>query len=101
MPPYRIEWSEQAREDVRRLDRATALRIFEGVLHCARTGAGDVEPLHGPMAARSGCASRTIALCSASSMTLCASPASVIARRPTAERAATALMADAGLWAAE
>ena len=50
MPPWRIEWSEQAREDVRRLDRATALRIFEGVLHCARTGAGDVEPLHGPMA---------------------------------------------------
>ena len=25
------------------------MRIFDGVLHYARTGAGDVEPLHGDM----------------------------------------------------
>jgi hypothetical protein len=35
MPPYSIEWLEEARSDVRPLDRATAMRIFEGVLHFA------------------------------------------------------------------
>ena len=46
--PYRIDWLEEAKADVRRLDRSTAMRIFEGILHYARTG-GDVEPLHGDM----------------------------------------------------
>ena len=50
MPPYRIEWFDEARADVRRLDRATAMRVFDGVLHCARSGGGNVEPLHGVMA---------------------------------------------------
>ena len=49
MPPYRIEWLEEATVDVRRLDRPTALRIFDGILHYARTSGGDVEPLHGDM----------------------------------------------------
>jgi len=31
MPPYRIEWLEEAKADVRALDRATAMRLFEGV----------------------------------------------------------------------
>ena len=26
------------------------MRIFEGILHCARTGGGDAIPLHGDMA---------------------------------------------------
>lgn len=26
------------------------MRIFDGVLHYARTGGGDIEPLHGDMA---------------------------------------------------
>ena len=47
MPPYRIEWLDEARADVRRLDRPTALRIFDGILYYARTGGGNVEPLHG------------------------------------------------------
>jgi mRNA-degrading endonuclease RelE of RelBE toxin-antitoxin system len=34
---------------IRRLDRATAMRILSGILHYTRTGAGDVEPLHGDM----------------------------------------------------
>ena len=34
----------------RRLDRPTALRIFDGILHYARSGGGDVAPLHGDMA---------------------------------------------------
>jgi len=50
MPPWRIEWIEEARADVRALDRPTAMRIFEGVLHFARTGAGDVKTLHGELA---------------------------------------------------
>jgi mRNA-degrading endonuclease RelE of RelBE toxin-antitoxin system len=50
MPPHPIEWLDEARADVRRLDRATALRIFDGILYYARTGGGDVEPLHGEMA---------------------------------------------------
>jgi mRNA-degrading endonuclease RelE of RelBE toxin-antitoxin system len=48
--PYRIEWLEAARGDVRVLDRATAMNIFDGVLHYARTGGGKVMPLHGDMA---------------------------------------------------
>lgn len=47
--PYRIDWLEEAKADVRRLDRPTAMRIFEGILHYARTGGGSVEPLHGDM----------------------------------------------------
>jgi mRNA-degrading endonuclease RelE of RelBE toxin-antitoxin system len=49
MPPYRIEWLDEASTDVRRLDRTTAMRIFDGILYFARTGGGDVAPLHGDM----------------------------------------------------
>jgi mRNA-degrading endonuclease RelE of RelBE toxin-antitoxin system len=49
MPPFRIEWLAEAGADVRRLDRPTAMRIFDGVLHYARTGGGDIEPLHGEL----------------------------------------------------
>jgi len=49
MPPDRIEWLDEAKADVRRLDRPTAMRIFEGILHYATTGGGDVSPLHGDM----------------------------------------------------
>jgi mRNA-degrading endonuclease RelE of RelBE toxin-antitoxin system len=47
--PYRIDWLDEAKADVRRLDRATAMRVFDGILHYARTGSGDVTPLHGDM----------------------------------------------------
>ncbi len=50
MPPYSIEWLEEAKPDVRSLDRATAMRLFGGILHFARTGSGDVTALHGDMA---------------------------------------------------
>jgi mRNA-degrading endonuclease RelE of RelBE toxin-antitoxin system len=46
----KIEWLDEAKADVRRLDRATAMNIFNGVLRCARTGSGDVLPLHGTIA---------------------------------------------------
>ena len=47
MPPFPIEWLDEAQADVRRLDRPTAMRLFDGILHYARAGAGDVAPLHG------------------------------------------------------
>ena len=48
--PYRTHWRDQASADVRRLDRAIAMRIFEGVLHFARTGGGNLANLHGEFA---------------------------------------------------
>lgn len=50
MPPYGIEWLDEAKADVRALDRPTAMRLFQGVLHFARTGGGDVNALHGEVA---------------------------------------------------
>jgi mRNA-degrading endonuclease RelE of RelBE toxin-antitoxin system len=50
VPPYRIEWLDEAKDDVRRLDRPSAMRIFDGIVHHATTGGGDVSPLHGDMA---------------------------------------------------
>jgi mRNA interferase RelE/StbE len=47
--PYRIDWLDEAKADVRRLDRATAMRVFDGILYYARTGGGNIEPLHGEM----------------------------------------------------
>lgn len=38
MPLERIEWVDAARIDVSHLDRATALRIFDGILRYSRTG---------------------------------------------------------------
>lgn len=35
---------------MRALDRPSAIRLFEGTLHFARTGSGDVNTLHGDMA---------------------------------------------------
>ena len=50
MPPHGIEWLEDATTDIRALDRNTAMRIFESILHFARTGSGDITTLHGDMA---------------------------------------------------
>jgi hypothetical protein len=45
MPPYGIEWLDEAKADVRALDRPTAMLLFEGMLHFARTGSGDINAL--------------------------------------------------------
>lgn len=50
MAPYGIEWLDEAAVDIRAIDRSTAMRIFEGILHFTRTGSGDVTTLHGDMA---------------------------------------------------
>jgi mRNA-degrading endonuclease RelE of RelBE toxin-antitoxin system len=47
MLPYSIEWLDEAQADIRAIDRPTAMRLFEGILRFARTGAGDVTTLHG------------------------------------------------------
>ena len=43
MPPYRIDWLDEARADVRALDQTTAMHLFDGILRFARTGSGDVN----------------------------------------------------------
>jgi len=45
MPPYRIEWLDEAQADVRALDQPTAMRLFEGILRFAQTGSGIVNAL--------------------------------------------------------
>ena len=45
--PKRIEWTPQARADVRRIDRPIALGLLEGLADYVLTGHGDVEHLTG------------------------------------------------------
>ena len=47
---YKIDWSEESRADVRRLDKPTAMRVFEVLLRFATSGEGDVRKLHGDLA---------------------------------------------------
>lgn len=44
----KIEWSERARADIRRIDQETAMRIFEALRRFAETGTGDVKKLKAP-----------------------------------------------------
>jgi len=43
----KISWSEEARADVRRIDRKTAMRIFTAIQRFAESGAGDIKELKG------------------------------------------------------
>jgi mRNA interferase RelE/StbE len=43
----RIRWSDEARADIRALDRSTAMRIFDGLRRFALMGEGDVRVLTG------------------------------------------------------
>ncbi len=43
----RIAWTEQARADVRGLDRPTAMRILSALHRFAASGVGDVKTLQG------------------------------------------------------
>ena len=42
-----IEWTEEARADIRALDRTTAMQIFDGLYRYAVSGVGDVKALKG------------------------------------------------------
>lgn len=48
----KIEWSEEARADVRRLDKPSAMRVFQGLLRYIRASDGDVRALQGDLAGR-------------------------------------------------
>jgi len=84
--PYRVDWLDEAKADVWRLDRLTAMRVFDGILHYARTGGGNIEPLHGDMTGLSAPASATTACFSRSRMMPCASSASATAVKLIADR---------------
>jgi mRNA-degrading endonuclease RelE of RelBE toxin-antitoxin system len=43
----KIAWAERARTDIRRLDRDTAVRIFEALHRFAETDQGDIKRLPG------------------------------------------------------
>ena len=47
-----IEWTEEARGDIRALHRTTAMRIFDGMYRFAVTGVGDVRALQGKHAGK-------------------------------------------------
>lgn len=48
----KIDWSEDARADIRALDRTTAMFIFDGLLRYIQTGHGDVRALQGEFEGR-------------------------------------------------
>ena len=50
MPPYCIEWLDEAKADVRALDRSTAMRLFEGDAAFRPHGLRRCYALHGDMA---------------------------------------------------
>jgi mRNA interferase RelE/StbE len=43
----RIVWTDPAKADVRRLDKATAMRVFGALQRFAETGEGDLKSLQG------------------------------------------------------
>jgi mRNA interferase RelE/StbE len=43
----RFPFTLEAREQLRAIDRTTALRILETIARYGSTGTGDVEPMHG------------------------------------------------------
>jgi len=45
--PKQVEWTPQARADVRRIDRQVALSLLEGLADYLLTGYGDVERVQG------------------------------------------------------
>jgi mRNA-degrading endonuclease RelE of RelBE toxin-antitoxin system len=47
-----VEWTDEARADIRALDRTTAMRLFDGLYRYAISGAGDVKALQGKQAGK-------------------------------------------------
>ena len=43
----RIAWTEQAKVDIRALDKATAMRILSALHRFAASGTGDIKALQG------------------------------------------------------
>jgi len=59
----RVAWSEQAKADVRGLDKPTAVRILHALHRFVETGAGDIKRIQGggpelrPRVGDTGCSS--------------------------------------------
>jgi mRNA-degrading endonuclease RelE of RelBE toxin-antitoxin system len=47
-----IEWTDEARTDIRALDRTTAMHLFDGLYRFSVTGVGDVKALQGKHAGK-------------------------------------------------
>ena len=47
-----IEWTDEARGDIRALDRTAAMRVFDGLYRYTATGVGDVKALQGKHAGK-------------------------------------------------
>ncbi len=47
-----IDWTDEARADIRALDRDTAMRVYDGLYRFAVTGAGDVKAVQGKHAGK-------------------------------------------------
>jgi len=45
--PKKIVWLEQARAELRAIDRETALRLLQGLAHFTFTESGDIKRLQG------------------------------------------------------
>ena len=45
----RIEWTEQAKADIRKLDKPTAIRVLHALHRFAEFGVGDLKALQGDM----------------------------------------------------
>jgi mRNA-degrading endonuclease RelE of RelBE toxin-antitoxin system len=43
----KVDWSDEAKTDIRRLDRTAAMRVFDVLLRFVDTGEGDVKLLEG------------------------------------------------------
>lgn len=43
----RIEWTDQAKADIRRLDKPTAMRVLHALHRFTESGAGDLKALQG------------------------------------------------------
>jgi mRNA-degrading endonuclease RelE of RelBE toxin-antitoxin system len=43
----RIEWTDQAKADVRKLDKPTAMRVLHALHRFTESGAGDLKTLQG------------------------------------------------------
>lgn len=48
----KIDWSEDARAEIRALDRTAAMFVFNGLPRYAQTGHGDVKALEGDFEGR-------------------------------------------------
>lgn len=48
----KIDWTAEARADIRALDRPTAMRIFDGIYRYWSTAEGDVKALQGKHAGK-------------------------------------------------